>query len=135
MATVLRKRRKRVGESPLLPPIPFETNWNITPDIKEEELENLITDIHAKYKAWDLELAIAHPLKVYETRKEYMEKSTPLEKFQKEINEIQLSLWHRLIGIRSNKYSSKDIANTAMFLLLLKTHPTKCPKEKEYLKF
>ncbi len=135
MTTVLRKRRKRVGESGELPAVPFETNWKISPNIKEEELENLITAIHSNYKVWDLELSLEYPQKVYETRKEYMEKSTPLEKFQKEINEIQLSLWHRLIGIRSNKYSSRDIANTAMFLLLLKTHPTRCPKEKEYLKF
>lgn len=115
--------------------IPFATNWNITANTAEEELEKLLTDLNSKYKAWDVELSKKYPAQTYETRKDYLEKSTPMEKLQREIHEIQLSLWHRIIGIRSKKYSSKDIANTVMFLLLLKTQPARCPKEKEFLKF
>ena len=135
METQLRKRRRRVGQAPLLPEIPFTSDWNITANITEEELKNILTDLYHKYKNWDDELAKANPPINYDTRKEYLEKSTPFDKFQREINEIQLSVWHRLIGIRSNKYSATDIANTVTFLLLLKAHPVKCPKEKEFVKF
>ncbi len=115
--------------------IPFATNWNITAKITEVELESLLADLQLKYNGWLIELRAKYPIRTFLTRKEYLANATPTEKLQAEIDEIQLSLWHRLIGMRSKKYSTKDTANTTMFLLLLKTHPSKNVKEKEYLKF
>lgn len=118
-----------------LPAIPFTTNWNINSNMTEEDLEKLLADLYNNYKAWDIELTKQFPELIYETRKDYLQNSSPGEKLQREINEIQLTLWHRIIGMRSKKYSSKDNANTIMYLLLLKTNPVKNPKEKEYLRF